>query len=242
MATNHLKFYIILQFCHKKPSYLLEIRLQKALDRGDFLKLAWKFSFQGNIGRSSYINISLHHFYKCGCLLECQKILFKYGKLFWSLWSFLFAFEKSSLSFLFRRIISIKLSNCFTSERLYPRNACSDTHVCNTFLLAPECLCNISVHILYSSSLFLLAFQFASRRHNLGSMTRWESAGWYVKLTWMPVSWRQCEICWRPPCTSRSSVSLSHLPIHPSGIKETKLTTHLPIFSSILKGGGEWIL
>lgn len=34
-------------------------------------------------------------------------------------------------------------------------------------------------------------------------------------------------------------MSLLHLPIHTSGIKETKLTTHLPIFSSILKGGRE---
>lgn len=99
VARNDFKYYIFLQFCDKKPSYLLETRLQKALDRADFLKLAWKFSFQGNISRSSYINISLHHFYKYG-LLECHKILFKYSKLFWSLWSFLCLWKKADYPFL----------------------------------------------------------------------------------------------------------------------------------------------
>lgn len=91
-------------------------------------------------------------------LLECHKIHFKYSKLFWSLWSF-FAFEKRRLSFLFRRITSIKLPKCFTLERLNPRNACSDTHACHTFISAPAYLCNISVHIPYSSSSFLVLFQ-----------------------------------------------------------------------------------
>lgn len=119
VARNYFKYYIILQFCDKKPSYLLETRLQKALDRADFLKLAWKFSFQGNVSRSSYINISLHHFYKYA-LLECHKPLFKYSKLFGSLWSFSLPLKESRLSFPFRRTLSIKLSSCFPLERLYP--------------------------------------------------------------------------------------------------------------------------
>lgn len=212
MARNDFKYYIILQFCDKKPSYLLETRLQKALDRADFLKLAWKFSFQGNISRSSYINISLHHFYKYG-LLECHKILFKYSKLFWSLWSFSLPLKESRLSFPFRRTLSMKMSNCFPLERLYPRNACSDTHACNTFLPAPECLCNISIGILYSSSLFLLSFQFPSRRCDLGSMARWESDGLYIKLSWKSASQKQHGICWCPLCTSRSQLTFSHPPI-----------------------------
>jgi len=40
LAINYFNFYIILQFRDKKPSYLLETRLQKALDRAVFLKLA----------------------------------------------------------------------------------------------------------------------------------------------------------------------------------------------------------
>lgn len=41
-------------------------------------------------------------------------------------------------------------------------------------------------------------FKFASRRHDLGSMAHWESAGLYVQLTQMPVSWQLWEICWSP--------------------------------------------
>lgn len=118
MSRKYFEFYIILQFREKK-TYLLEKRLQKALDRADFLKLAWKFSFQGNVSRSSYINISLHHFYKYG-LLECHKILFKYSKLFWSLWSFSLPFKESWLSFPFRRALSINCQTVFLWRGFIP--------------------------------------------------------------------------------------------------------------------------
>lgn len=122
-------------------------------------------------------------------LLECHRIHFKYSKLFWSLWSF-FAFEKRRLSFLFRRITSIKQPKCFTLERLNHRNACSDTHACNTFISAPACLCNISVSYYY--------LKFANLEHDLGCMAHWEFAGSERKWTQVSVSEPQRETCWLP--------------------------------------------
>lgn len=233
MARNGFKYYISLQFCDKNPSYLLETRLQKALDRADFLKLAWKFSFQGNVSRSSYINISLHHFYQYG-LLECHKILFKYSKLFGSLWSFSLPLKESRVSFPFRRTLPRKLSNCFPLERLYPRNACSDTHACNTFLPAPECLCNISVGIPYSSSLFC-------------SVCKWEM--WFRVCGMLGLSWFIYKINLNA-CSTEAMWNLLRSTLHIeipkdfltntwNGIKEIKLAMHLSIFSSILKGWGK---
>lgn len=122
-------------------------------------------------------------------LLECHRIHFKYSKLFWSLWSF-FAFEKRRLLFLFRRITSIKQPKCFTLERLNHRNACSDTHACNTFISAPACLCNISVSYYY--------LKFANLEHDLGCMAHWEFAGSERKWTQVSVSEPQRETCWLP--------------------------------------------